>query len=76
MKTDGSNTSKHEPKDQSKYQSNLDTQQATWFDVIEMQTCFALWQSMKRSKILTVMVIVGSAAIVGFLFFVKHLAIY
>ena len=42
MKTDGSNTSKHEPKDQSKYQSNLDTQQATWFDVIEMQTCFCL----------------------------------
>lgn len=67
MKSDGSNIPK--------YRVNQDKHRESWFDVIEMQTSFALWQSMKKSKTLTLMVIVGLAVIVGFLFFVKGLAI-
>ncbi|WP_299801849.1 hypothetical protein [uncultured Shewanella sp.] len=46
----------------------------SWFDVIEMQTEFALFQSMARSKTLTVMVCLGALAYGGFILFLLKMA--
>ena len=44
------------------------------FDLLEMQTEFALLQSMKKSKTLFVMVVIGVIACIGFTLFLLHMA--
>lgn len=45
-----------------------------WMDILEMDTHFALFQSMRRSKTLTAMVIIGSVLAAGFVLFLSKMA--
>jgi len=59
---------------QTKAKSSVKHERFSWMDIVEMDTHFALFQSMRRSKTLTIMVIIGMILAAGFVFFLYKMA--